>query len=299
MKIQNHNLKDYGSVIFLFILSCIISYGVGSPTPAYQGLPIVFLSMLISFFLHWIAFIPAYIFKTEKFYDILGTIAYLSVIGSATYFTVKISQGELQLRSIIIAILVVLWSLRLGIFLLIRVIKNGEDRRFREPMQSFSKFLLWWTMSAFWVFLTTLNAITMLINNHKSTFDTFFIVGIIFWLTGFIIELVSDEQKRRFKMDPKNSEKFISSGLWSISRHPNYFGEIVLWIGVAIMSLPTLVGIQFMSLVSPIFIYFLLTRISGVNLLEERANDKWGGQKDYKEYKYKTPVLIPLKKTNK
>ncbi len=263
----------------------------------YFGLPIVFITMLLSFILHWIAFIPAYFFKTEKFYDILGTIAYLSITSLAIYFTVYLSQEELHLRSIFVASLIIIWALRLGIFLLIRVLKNGEDRRFRDPMQSFSKFLLWWSMSAFWVFLTTLNAITMLTNNFDSILDVFFIFGLTLWFIGFGIELISDEQKRKFKLKPENNENFISSGLWSVSRHPNYFGEIILWIGISIMSLPTLVGIQFLSLISPIFIYFLLTRISGVNLLEKRADNKWGNQKDYQDYKRKTPILIPFRDT--
>ncbi len=299
MKIKNHNFKDYSSILFIFIFSCLLSYGIGigSQTLSYFGLPVVFITMLLSYTLHWIAFIPAYLFKTEKFYDILGTIAYLSVTGLAIYFTLYLSEEKLQSRSIFVASLVIIWALRLGIFLLIRVLKNGEDRRFREPMQSFSKFLLWWSMSAFWVFLTTLNAITMLTNNFDSIFDIFFIIGLIFWFVGFSIELISDEQKRKFKLNPKNNENFISNGLWSYSRHPNYFGEIILWIGISIMSLPTLVGLQFLSLISPVFIYFLLTRISGVNLLEERADSKWGNQKDYQEYKRKTPILIPFKNT--
>lgn len=296
MKTKNHNIKDYFSVISIFIFSCSLSFGIGHNMLTYYGLPIIFITMLISFILHWIAFIPAYFFKTEKFYDILGTIAYLTVIGFSVYFTVYLSQEGLHLRSVIVASLVIIWALRLGIFLLIRVLKNGEDRRFREPMKSFSKFLLWWSMSAFWVFLTTLNAITMLINNSKSLFDEFFIFGLTFWITGFVIELISDEQKRRFKMNPKNNKNFISTGLWSYSRHPNYFGEILLWVGIATMSMPTLEGIQFLSLISPIFIYFLLTRISGVNLLEERADNMWGNQKDYQDYKKKTPILAPFRR---
>jgi steroid 5-alpha reductase family enzyme len=298
LKIKNQNPKDYFSIIFIFALSCLLSFGIGFQMLTYHGLPVVFITMLLSFLLHWIAFIPAYFFKTEKFYDILGTIAYLSVTGLAVFFTIYLSQEKLHLRSIFVASLIIIWALRLGIFLLIRVLKNGEDRRFREPMQSFSKFLLWWSMSAFWVFLTTLNAITMLINNMDSNFDAFFIVGLILWISGFIIELVSDEQKRKFKLNPENDGNFISSGLWSFSRHPNYFGEIVLWIGIAVMSIPTLEGMQFLSLISPIFIYFLLTNISGVNLLEERADNKWGKQMDYQDYKRKTPILNPFRRTN-
>jgi steroid 5-alpha reductase family enzyme len=104
---------------------------------------------------------------------------------------------------------------------------------------------------------------------------------------------IADRQKSAFKAQPENKDKFITSGLWSWSRHPNYFGEIVLWFGVTIIALPVLQGWQWVTLISPIFIVILLTKISGVNLLEARADEKWGGQKDYETYKAKTPVLIP------
>jgi steroid 5-alpha reductase family enzyme len=104
---------------------------------------------------------------------------------------------------------------------------------------------------------------------------------------------VSDAQKNRFRADPANRGKFIQTGLWAWSRHPNYFGEIVLWIGVAIIALPVLRGWQYLTLISPVFVTLLLTRVSGVPMLERRADEKWGGQEDYEAYKARTPVLIP------
>ena len=246
--------------------------------------------------LHWIAFIPAYLARTEKFYDIAGTVAYLSVLATASYLTMISSNNNLQLRSIIAIILVLIWALRLGIFLFVRVLKAGEDRRFREVKQNFSKFLVWWSVSALWVFLTAANALTMIINNVSFTDDFYFYFGLSLWLIGFSFEAIADEQKRRFKSDKKNKDAFISTGLWGLSRHPNYFGEILLWVGMAVIALPTLIGWQYVTLISPIFIYFLLTRVSGVNLLEDRANQKWGGTEEYESYVKKTPVLIPFTK---
>ena len=186
------------------------------------------------------------------------------------------------------------WALRLGIFLFIRVLKVGEDRRFREAKKSFSKYLVWWTMSALWVFLTTANALTLIINNKKLVNQPIFYLGLLIWFIGILFEIIADEQKRRFRLNEKNRGKFISSGLWSISRHPNYFGEIILWIGIAIISLPTLYGFQYVTLISPLFIYFLLTRISGVNLLEESSDKKWGDLQEYEQYKRETPILVPF-----
>jgi steroid 5-alpha reductase family enzyme len=104
---------------------------------------------------------------------------------------------------------------------------------------------------------------------------------------------VADRQKRRFRADPNNRERFIQSGLWAWSRHPNYVGEITLWVGIAFIALPVLAGWQYVTLVSPVFVYVLLTRISGVPLLEDRSEKKWGGNPEYRAYRDRTPVLFP------
>ncbi len=293
---MSKNIKDYISVIIAFFIGALIAIGGSQNGAQYHGYPILFICLMISFVLHWIAFIPAYLARTEKFYDIAGTVAYLSVLATASYLTMISSNNNLQLRSIIAIILVLIWALRLGIFLFVRVLKAGEDRRFREVKQNFSKFLVWWSVSALWVFLTAANALTMIINNVSFNDDFYFYFGLSLWLIGFSFEAIADEQKRRFKSDKKNKDAFISTGLWGLSRHPNYFGEILLWVGMAVIALPTLIGWQYVTLISPIFIYFLLTRVSGVNLLEDRANQKWGGTEEYESYVKKTPVLIPFTK---
>ena len=293
---MSKNIKDYISVIIAFFIGALIAIGGSQNGAQYHGYPILFICLMISFVLHWIAFIPAYLARTEKFYDIAGTVAYVSVLATASYLTMISSNNNLQLRSIIAIILVLIWALRLGIFLFVRVLKAGEDRRFREVKQNFSKFLVWWSVSALWVFLTAANALTMIINNVSFTDDFYFYFGLSLWLIGFSFEAIADEQKRRFKSDKKNKDAFISTGLWGLSRHPNYFGEILLWVGMTVIALPTLIGWQYVTLISPIFIYFLLTRVSGVNLLEDRANQKWGGTEEYESYVKKTPVLIPFTK---
>ena len=120
----------------------------------------------------------------------------------------------------------------------------------------------------------------------------------IIWLLGFIIEIVSDEQKRKFRLNTENQNSFINSGLWAWSQHPNYFGEILLWIGITVIALPVLQGWQFITLISPVFIIILLTQISGVRLLELRGKKKWGDNEEYKNYIKNTSVLIPLPPKN-
>ena len=113
----------------------------------------------------------------------------------------------------------------------------------------------------------------------------------MFWIFGFLFEVIADRQKVIF--NKTNKGKFISTGLWSFSRHPNYFGELVLWLGITIISLPTFSEFQYLGLITPIFIYLLLTRVSGVYLLEELAEKRWGNSKDYISYKNNTPVFFP------
>jgi steroid 5-alpha reductase family enzyme len=122
----------------------------------------------------------------------------------------------------------------------------------------------------------------------------FALVGFLTWVLGFGIEVIADQQKSKFRAEPHNAGKFINTGLWSWSRHPNYFGEIVLWIGVALIAVPVLSGWQWLTMISPIFVVILLTRVSGLPMLEKRADEKWGGQPDYEDYKNKTSILIPL-----
>ena len=291
---MSSKLKDYFNIIIIICFASIIALGGSHNSMTYNDYPILFFCLSASFLVHWVIFIPSFLAKTEKFYDITGTLAYLITLYLASVLTSYSSGASLEPRTLIIIGMVSFWALRLGIFLFIRVLKVGEDRRFREAKKSFSKYLVWWTMSALWVFLTTANALTLIINNKKLINQPIFYLGLLIWFIGILFEIIADEQKRRFRLNEKNRGKYISSGLWSISRHPNYFGEIILWIGIAIISLPTLSGFQYVTLISPLFIYLLLTRISGVNLLEESSDKKWGDLPEYEQYKRETPVLVPF-----
>ena len=289
-------VKDYINVLIIISFALVVAVGGGNKSLEYNGYPILILCMVASFIVHWIIFIPSFLAKTEKFYDITGTLAYIIILYTASALTSYSSGISLELRTKIIIGMVSFWAIRLGVFLFIRVLRVGEDRRFREAKKSFSKYLVWWTMSGLWVFLTTANALTLIINNKKLDNKFLFYFGVIIWITGIVFEIIADEQKRRFRLNKNNKGSFICTGLWSISRHPNYFGEIILWIGIAIISLPTLHGFQYATLISPVFIYFLLTRISGVNLLEDSADKKWGEQPEYIKYKKNTSILVPFLK---
>ena len=291
---MTHNTKDYFVILLVFLFGLIIALAGSHNSVSYNAMPLLIICLMVSFVFHWIAFIPSYMLRTEKYYDISGTVSYLLLLFTSSYLTVQLTDKTLHTRSIFIMFLVAIWALRLGIFLFLRVIRAGHDQRFKKVKEQFSPFLVWWTMSALWVFLTTANALTAIINNSDSYDDLYFYSGIFIWIVGFSFEVIADEQKRRFRSLQENKNHFISSGLWSISRHPNYFGEILLWIGMAIVAFPTLKGWQYFTLISPLFIYLLLTRISGVNLLEDIADKKWGQDEKYQKYKMNTPVLVPF-----
>ena len=291
---MNHNIKEYSISLICILIAFLVSFAAAQNGPSYNNYPISIICMSLSFIIHWIIFIPSYICKTEKFYDITGTVAYISILITTVYLLNVVNDEGILLRSILSTIFVMIWAVRLGIFLFKRVIEVGEDKRFKVAKKSFSKFLMFFNISALWVFLTIVNVLTMIINNADSVTDIFFIVGFSISIIGFIIEVVADMQKRKFRINMANKGQFITSGLWSISRHPNYFGEIMIWVGISFVTLPVLIGWQFITLISPIFVIFLLTRVSGINLLESAANDKWSTDKNYQDYKHKTSILIPF-----
>lgn len=252
------------------------------------GMPLFALSVGLAFVIQWLVFIPAYFMQTEKYFDITGSITYISITLAALFFS-----ADADARSMLLAVLVVIWAVRLGTFLFSRIQKAGKDDRFDEIKPSFVRFLNVWTIQGLWVTFTAAAALVAITSTHRKELDLFAVIGFLVWILGFGFEVVADSQKGRFNADPKNKGKFIQTGLWSRSRHPNYFGEIVLWLGVAIIALPVLQGWQWVAMISPIFVTLLLTRVSGVPLLEKKSDAKWGGQKDYEEYKKNTPVLIP------
>ncbi|MBN2091761.1 DUF1295 domain-containing protein [candidate division KSB1 bacterium] len=252
------------------------------------GIPIFAVSVGLAFLIQWLAFIPAYWLQSEKTFDLIGSITYISVISFALFY-----NRSFDSRSLLLFILVIIWAVRLGTFLFRRIKKAGKDDRFDEIKPSFIRFLNVWTMQGLWVTFTLAAALAAMTSTNQKAIDFFAIIGLLIWILGFTIEVVADTQKSRFNANPANKGQFIQTGLWSRSRHPNYFGEIVLWIGIAVIALPVLQGWQWMALISPVFVTLLLTRVSGIPLLEKKAAQKWGGQEDYKAYKKRTPVLMP------
>ncbi len=243
---------------------------------------------LLAYVINWAVFVPSNLAKTEHYFDLTGSATYLTVVGVALLLA-----DDLDTRAIIVGVMVAIWTLRLGTFLFRRVRRAGKDGRFDRIKTDPLRFFMTWTLQGLWVLLTMACALAIITGLERQPIEFLGIVGIVVWVAGFAIEVVADRQKSAFKNDPANDGRFINSGLWAWSRHPNYFGEIVLWTGIAIMALPVLSGWRWVTLISPLFVTLLLTRVSGIPMLEARAEKKWGDEEEFRRYTDNTPVLIP------
>jgi steroid 5-alpha reductase family enzyme len=279
----------------LIALPVVVAIGAALAFAGSQGgarvgsIPVFALCVLLAFALQWVAFVPAYTLQTERFYDLTGSITFITV----TVVAVALGPAP-DARSFIRLGMVLVWAARLGAYLSLRVRKAGGDSRFDAIKPSFVRFLTTWTLQGLWVTLTLGAALAALTSEVREGLGPLGIAGIVVWCFGFAVEATADLQKSRFRALPANRGQFIHTGLWARSRHPNYFGEIVLWVGVALVAAPVLSGWQWVTLVSPLFVFLLITRVSGVPMLEKAADERWGGREDYEAYKADTPVLVPL-----
>ncbi len=280
-------------IVLCIAIATGLAYAGGQGGLHYGPYPALLVCAAIAFSVQWLAFIPAYAFQTEHYYDLIGSSTYVIIVLLALYLSSGLGQG-LDDRALLLTALVVIWAARLGPFLFRRAKQAGKDGRFDLIKVSIPRFVLTWTLQGLWVFVTLVAALTAMTSQHREPLGIVAVFGALVWLLGFALEVVADAQKSAFNKQPENAGKFINIGLWRWSRHPNYFGEIVLWCGIALIAVPVLQGWQWLSLISPVFVIFLLTRVSGVPLLEKRSDEKWGGNADYERYKTETSVLIPL-----
>jgi len=274
--------------LLVVLIGIFVAFAGSQGGIKFAGVPVFALAVGLIFLIQWLVFIPAYRLQSEKFYDLTGSLTYISISTLSL-----ILSNKFDARSILLWAMVVIWAGRLGTFLFSRVRKAGRDDRFDDIKPSFIRFLNVWTIQALWVTFTMAAALVAITTRTSKGLDIFALIGFLIWVLGFAFEVIADLQKSRFNANPENKGKFIHTGLWSRSRHPNYFGEITLWVGVAVVALPILQGWQWVALISPVFVALLITRISGVPLLEKKSDQKWGGQVDYEAYKRNTPVLIP------
>ena len=241
------------------------------------GWPALTVLALIAFSIQWLAFVPARVFETERFYDLTGSLTYIALTVAALGVAESLSSEQA-----LIAAMVVIWAGRLGSFLFRRIHAVGGDQRFDHIKISSARFFVAWTLQGAWVVMTSCAALTAILSDAQPSVGTVFFIGAGLWAMGFAIEVIADRQKSQFRADPANDGKFIDTGLWARSRHPNYLGEMLLWLGIAVMAVPYISGSQWVVALSPVFVYALLTRISGIPTLARRGLELGGDDPAYK-----------------
>ncbi len=275
----------------VFIFTKLYADAISFNSIELSGVNLVGHLLVITFVIQWIAYIPAFLLKTEKFYDLTGSLTYIGTVLFALYATD--SLNNLKLGNLIVGMAIIIWAVRLGSFLFMRIRKDKKDGRFDSIKTSFSQFFMTWTLQGMWVFICSSAAFIAIANPTGVVVNNVFIFGLLIFIFGFAIEVLADNQKTAFRSIPENKDQFINEGLWARSRHPNYFGEITLWTGITVMGISTFEGMNYLAIFSPIFSYILLVYVSGVRMLEYRGHKKWGHLDEYNSYKKNTPKLIP------
>lgn len=283
------NKKALAAIFITLLLGGLVAAAGSQNSAKIGGFPLFALVVCGAFIIQWIAYIHAQLNQTEKYFDLIGSLTY-----TAVSLILLFSVPDLGTRSLILGIMVIVWAMRLGPFLFLRIKKDGRDSRFDKIKKDPVRFFNVWNIQGLWITFTASAAWIGMTSSEQAPINWLFFVGVGLWLFGFIIEVTADTQKRLWRRKPENKGRFITTGLWSWSQHPNYFGEITLWLGIAIAALPNLSGWQFVGLLSPVFVTVLLTKVSGIPLLQKQGGERWGDEPAYREYREKTSLLVPL-----
>lgn len=284
----DQNRNSFIGIVAALLIGALVALAGSDGSSKVGSISVFALCGLLAYAINWVVFVPSNRARTEHYFDLTGSATYLTVTTVAL-----VLSGGLDARAIIVGVMVWVWALRLGSFLFRRVRRDGRDGRFDRIKTDPLRFFMTWTLQGLWVLLTLAAALAIITGTERQPIGWVAVLGIAVWVAGFAIESAADWQKSVFRKDPANAGRFITSGLWAWSRHPNYFGEIVLWTGIAIMALPVLSGWRWMTLISPVFVVLLLTRVSGIPMLEDRAEKRWGEEEAYQQYTSRTPILIP------
>jgi steroid 5-alpha reductase family enzyme len=246
--------------------------------------------LLVSLLINGVFFLVAALLRTDVFTDITYSLSFIALAAIMLVFTPSAS-----LVAIVAASAVLLWAVRLGGYLFWRILHIKVDHRFDDKRDSFLKFGAFWLLQAVSVWVIMLPLYGFFASAKAATLSPALLVpGLVVFLAGFILEAVADAQKYAFKSKPESKGEFMSSGVWKYSRHPNYFGEMLVWWGIALPGAFAFRGIEFLYFLGPAYITLLLLFVSGIPLLEKEADRKWGDRADYRAYKARTSILVPL-----
>jgi len=243
----------------------------------------------LDFGIQWTLWVFSAILHTEKFYDLAGSCTFLALVYLAFSWSRAQSGPQWVQRN-----MVMLWAVRLGLYLFVRVMKDGGDKRCNKARDRPTVLLVYWTLQGVWVLVTLLPTLVMMEAPSSGRTTTQHYVGWAMWLVGFLFELLADYQKSVFRNDPANKGRFIQSGVWSISRHPNYFGEILLWFGLYVSASVGWSGARHLLVLCPVLDYLLISRLSGIPPLEAAGRRRWGAEAAYNKYLATVPELVPF-----
>ena len=240
------------SIVFLFFIY-LLSFLGSNVVSTIQSINSFTFLLLLSVIIQVIFFIPSFILKTEKLYDLIGSTTYV-IVALIAYLSVDNKTST----DTILFLFIIIWGTRLGTYLFKRIQRDSEDVRFEKAKRNFFWFLQYWMGQALWVSITSCAAVIAILKPESDTLNIYGFIGIMIWILGFTLEVIADLQKNNFKKSQNTTQNFISSGLWSKSRHPNYFGEITLWFGMYIISLSSFSGLEYLTIISPIFVLSLI-----------------------------------------
>lgn len=245
--------------------------------------------LLISFALNGLFFILAAILKTDVFTDITYSLSFVALA-----ILLALQDAGKSIAGIVLPALVVIWGIRLGSYLFTRILKIKVDHRFDDKRDNPLKFGIFWILQAVtvWIVMLPVYGITRS-PRSQDIHPAILAVSVLLFFSGLVIESVADAQKSRFKGNPANERDFISTGLWSWSRHPNYFGEILLWWALALPGVMVFTGLEWLYFAGPAYLTLLICFVSGIPLLERSALKKWGTNERYIRYRRTTSILIP------
>lgn len=247
------------------------------------------LTAIITIVFQFLFFLITYTLRIDKVTDFAGTTNFILL----AIVTLTVG-GNYHARQIVTSTCVLLWGVRLCVFLLYRILQWGEDRRFDDKRDNIVRLAFFWIFQAVWAWTVSL-PVTIL--NSKEENSSLNGVDYLAWCLfglGLILEATADQQKLLYKNTPQSRGRWTDVGVWAWSRHPNYFGEMLLWVGVYLGCVSDLRGAEHAAVISPIFIILLLLFVSGIPLLEVSMDKRYGKREDYVTYKKCTSVLIPF-----
>lgn len=210
--------------VVLTSLSFALGYAV-------NGLQMGLWAPLVSHGIQWVVCtFHAFPYQTEKFYDLTGSITYITLTCFTVAYTAATSK-HIHVRQILASAFVIVWALRLGSFLYKRIKADGKDHRFDKLKPYFVAFFGTWQIQGTWCFLTGLSVFAVNTRSVQPPIGWLDAIGIAVWAVGFAIEVVADRQKAAWRKLPTSKGRYIDVGLWRYSRHPNYFGEALPTLG--------------------------------------------------------------------